>query len=88
GLELMSLYVGAAHRGSGLGGRLLRHALGSAAAFVWVFAPNVRAIAFYARYGFMLDGGCAPDPDTGVSCVRMSRTGRGPAGIRGSRVGE
>jgi predicted N-acetyltransferase YhbS len=84
----MSLYVGAAHRGSGLGGRLLRHALGSAAAFVWVFEPNVRAIAFYARYGFMLDGGCAPDPDTGVSCVRMSRTGRGPAGIRGSRVGE
>jgi 2-(1,2-epoxy-1,2-dihydrophenyl)acetyl-CoA isomerase len=84
----MSLYVGSGHRGSGLGGRLLRHALGSAAALVWVFEPNVRAIAFYGRHGFVLDGGCEPDPDTGVRCVRMSRTGRELAGIRGSRVGE
>jgi ribosomal protein S18 acetylase RimI-like enzyme len=88
GLELMSLYVGSAHRGAGLGGRLLRHAIGSAAAFVWVFEPNVRAVAFYTRHGFRLDGGREPDPDTGVSCVRMSRPAGELAGIRGTRVGE
>jgi GNAT superfamily N-acetyltransferase len=73
GSELTSLYVGAGHRGGGLGGRLLRYAIGDAPAHLWVFAANPRAIAFYERHGFALDGGELTDPDTGLPELRMSR---------------
>jgi ribosomal protein S18 acetylase RimI-like enzyme len=72
-LELMSLYVGADARGLGLGTQLLRFALGDRAAVLWVFADNTRAISFYLRHGFELDGNGFPDNDTGLRMVRMSR---------------
>ncbi len=72
-LELKSLYVGAAYRGSGVAERLLTRAIGDGAAHLWVFRDNSRAQAFYRKHGFAPDGAAAIDPDTGVPEVRMSR---------------
>ncbi|HEX3680734.1 MAG TPA: GNAT family N-acetyltransferase, partial [Galbitalea sp.] len=78
GLELMSLYVAAEARSSGLGSRLLEFALGNQAAVLWVFRDNSRAVAFYRRHRFELDGGSATDDDTGLVLVRMTRAGAAP----------
>jgi ribosomal protein S18 acetylase RimI-like enzyme len=72
-LELMSLYVRPSVRGSGLGAMMLEHALGDRPAVLWVFRDNARAIAFYRRHGFSLDGAESLDEDTGLVLVRMSR---------------
>jgi len=58
----------------GVGARLVAELLGGAPAVLWVFADNPRAIAFYARCGFALDGEKTVDSDTGLPEVRMSRT--------------
>jgi ribosomal protein S18 acetylase RimI-like enzyme len=73
GLELMSLYIAASIRSSGLGSRLLDLAVGDRAAILWVFRDNPRAIAFYRRHRFELDGAESIDEDTGMTLVRMSR---------------
>lgn len=54
--ELASIYLLAAHHGSGLGQALLDAALGDGPASLWVLAENPRAIAFYRRNGFEPDG--------------------------------
>jgi ribosomal protein S18 acetylase RimI-like enzyme len=72
-LELMSLYIAAEIRSTGLGSRLLEFALGDRAAILWVFRDNARAIAFYRRHGFELDAGESVDDDTGLALVRMRR---------------
>ena len=72
-LELMSLYTHAATHGTGLGTRLLRAAIGTAPASLWVFAANVRARAFYAKHGFAPDGAEALDDGTGLREVRLVR---------------
>ena len=55
-LELTTIYLLAAHHGSGLGQALLDAALGDRPASLWVLADNPRAIAFYRRNGFEPDG--------------------------------
>ncbi len=72
-LELNSLYVARDARGIGLGERLLEGLLRGAPAVVWAFSANVRAIAFYERCGFALDGRSEPDPDTGLDQLRLTR---------------
>ena len=72
-LELASLYVAAPQRGTGLAADLLRRALGSAPAFLWVFADNPRATAFYANHGFQPDGATMLDPGTGLAEQRLLR---------------
>lgn len=72
-LELMSLYVSRAERGGGLGGRLLRHAIGDEPATLWVFEANVRARAFYGRHGFVPDGRRRVDVDTGCEELLYAR---------------
>lgn len=72
-LELMSLYVGAECRGSGLAQQLLDGAIGDEPAQLWVFEGNDRAIGFYVRNGFAADGERMIDPDTGLVCIRLSR---------------
>lgn len=83
-VELKSLYVAATHRGTGLAARLMATALGARPAYLWVFAANPRARAFYARHGFAADGGSAVDPDTGLDEVRLvrRRAGRAVSGRR------
>lgn len=58
--ELWSIYLLAAHHGTGLADRLLAAVALPAAASVWVATANARARAFYARHGFVPAG---PPPD-------------------------
>src|SRR5664279_670893 len=72
-LELNSLYVAQGMRNAGLGARLLDELLRDAPAVLWAFAANTRAIAFYERRGFAVDGQRTIDGDTGLPELRMSR---------------
>jgi len=72
-LELMSLYVAAEHRGTGVAAALIERALGKAPAHLWVFEDNPRAQAFYLRHGFRSDGHRKVDPDTGLWEMRFIR---------------
>jgi len=72
-LELWALYVRARLWGSGLGYTLFFEAVGDRAAYLWVQAGNERAIAFYERQGFRLDG-TDDEHDEGLH-VRMVRAG-------------
>jgi ribosomal protein S18 acetylase RimI-like enzyme len=72
--QLYAIYVLAAHHGSGVGQALLDATLGSGPAMLWVAKENPRAVAFYTRNGFRLDGAEEIDPSrptiTGVRMVR------------------
>ncbi len=72
--ELKALYVRAAWWGTGVGYALFETALGDRAAYAWVLADNERALAFYRRQGFRLDG-TEDEHDEGRH-VRMVRAGR------------
>jgi len=72
-LELWALYVRAAYWGAGVGYALFEIAVGDRAAYLWVLASNERAIAFYERQGFRLDG-TEDEHDEGLH-VRMVRAG-------------
>jgi GNAT superfamily N-acetyltransferase len=74
GLELMSLYVSASYRGSGVAHALLERALGGAPAHLLVFEENPRARAFYAKHGFSADGYREMESRTGVWELRMVRS--------------
>ena len=56
GRELWALYVDAAAWGTGVGHALIGEAIGEDPASLWVLRGNDRALAFYARHGFALDG--------------------------------
>ena len=72
-LELYALYVRAAYWGTGVGFALFEQAVGDRAAYLWVLADNERAIGFYERQGFRLDG-TEDEHDEGRH-VRMVRAG-------------
>jgi GNAT superfamily N-acetyltransferase len=72
-LELWALYVRAAYWGTGVGYALFEIAVGDRAAYLWVLAANERAIRFYERQGFRLDG-TEDEHDEGLH-VRMVRAG-------------
>jgi GNAT superfamily N-acetyltransferase len=64
-LELMALYVRASAYGTGVGHALCQAAIGAAPAYLWVLDGNERAIRFYERQGFRLDGVTKPE-DVGL----------------------
>lgn len=72
--QLYAIYVLAAHHGCGVGQALLDASLGGGPAMLWVAKENPRAIAFYLRNGFQLDGAEEIDPScptiTGLRMVR------------------
>ena len=72
-LELYALYVRAAYYGTGVGYALFEIAVGDRACYLWVLAGNERAIRFYERQGFRLDG-TEDEHDEGLH-VRMVRAG-------------
>jgi GNAT superfamily N-acetyltransferase len=72
-LELKALYVRAAWWGTGVGYALLEEAIGDRAAYLWALAGNERALRFYERQGFRLDG-TRDEQDEGLH-VRMVRAG-------------
>jgi len=72
-LELWALYVRRQWWGTGVGYALLETAIGDRAAYLWVLHGNERAISFYERQGFRLDG-TQDEHDEGLH-VRMVRAG-------------
>lgn len=72
-LELWALYVRKEFYGAGVGFALFEAAVGDRAAYLWVLAGNERAIAFYERQGFRLDG-TLDEQDEGRH-ARMVRAG-------------
>lgn len=72
-LELWQFYLLTVAHGSGIADHLITMALGDAPAYLWVFQTNARAMAFYRRHGFELDG---VERDFGgeVPDVRMVRS--------------
>ena len=72
-LELWGLYVRAAWWGAGVGYALMRALIGDRAAYLWVLEGNERALAFYERQGFRLDGTVAEHEEG--RHVRMVRAG-------------
>jgi RimJ/RimL family protein N-acetyltransferase len=72
-LELYALYVRASYWDAGVGYALFEQTVGDRAAYLWVLANNERAIAFYERQGFRLDG-TEDEHDEGLH-VRMVRAG-------------
>lgn len=71
--QLWALNVHPDHQGTGLAGRLMDQILGPGPAYLWVADGNLRAIAFYNRRGFRLDGTSATDQHDGVLELRMVR---------------
>ncbi len=60
-LELNTIYLLPQAWGTGIAGRLLQAALSEERAyFLWVFADNPRAQAFYRKAGFVPDGASKP----------------------------
>lgn len=72
-LELYAINVLQRAHGTGLGSDLLAHAVGDRPAYLWVLDGNERARAFYRKHGFSDEGGRKPEPETGVTEVRMAR---------------
>lgn len=54
--ELYALYLDPDRHGSGVADGLIREAIGDRAAYLWVLAGNARAIRFYEKHRFALDG--------------------------------
>lgn len=55
-LELKMLFALDEAKGSGLTDELLLTAIGNSPAFLWTLPANDRAIGFYRRHGFAMDG--------------------------------
>lgn len=78
--HVFSLYVEPGAQGGGVGRRLLEEAVawlraqGLDEATLWVFEPNRRARAFYARHGWLPDGGTRVEPEFGVPELRLRRS--------------
>lgn len=62
--ELYALYVRASSWDTGLGYALLRTVLADRAGYLWVLEANTRAVRFYERQGFVLDG-AVQEPEVG-----------------------
>lgn len=71
--QVWSLNVAPEHQGSGIAQRLLDEAFGPGPGYLWVAEGNERAIRFYDRNGFALDGAAAQDQHDGVTELRMVR---------------
>lgn len=71
--QLWSLNVHPDHQGSGIAQELLDH-MGPGPAYLWVAKGNARAIRFYERNGFHLDGAEQPHGHDGVNELRMVRS--------------
>jgi len=63
GPELYALYVRASRWGTGVGHALLGRAVGGADCQLWLLEGNDRALTFYERQGFRLDGTAEDAPE-------------------------
>lgn len=72
-LELWALYVAPEHWGTGVASALVDMVLGSEPGYLWVLDGNTRAVAFYRKVGFELDGETKPFDGTSTAELRMVR---------------
>lgn len=73
-LELTTMYLLEEAKGTGVGTALLNMAIGDAPAYLWVLEGNDRAISFYEKEGFTLDGETrSPESMKGARELRMVR---------------
>lgn len=73
-LELHTLNLKPAARGTGLAGHLIAELLDDREAYLWVVDGNDRAVEFYRRVGFKLTPERRPDPEAQVDDLRMVRS--------------
>lgn len=73
--ELWVLNVESGHRGTGLAHELMHRELADGPAYLWVVEGNERAVAFYRKHGFELDGHVRVQEDEGARDLRMVRAG-------------
>lgn len=71
--QLWAINVVAEHYGTGLAQQLIDEVLGDGPAYLWVAEGNDRAIRFYERNHFRLDGTTATDHNDGLVEARMVR---------------
>lgn len=71
--QLYAINVLARGYGTGVAQALVDAAIGARPAYLWVVEGNDRAITFYRKLGFDLDGVRDHLPETGTPEVRMSR---------------
>lgn len=76
--QLHAINVLPEHHGTGVAQQLLAEGLGQHTAYLWVARGNERAIRFYRRHGFELDGAEQLDED-GITELRMVRRRPQPA---------
>lgn len=72
--ELWVLNVVTGHHGTGLAHEFMRSELANRPAYLWVVEGNERAVAFYRKHGFELDGQAKAQADEGNRDLRMVRT--------------
>lgn len=73
GLELHTLNLKPAARGTGLAGAMIDRLLEGKPSFAWVVEGNERAVEFYRRVGFELTEERRPDTEAKVDDLRMVR---------------
>jgi ribosomal protein S18 acetylase RimI-like enzyme len=73
--QLWALNVSPDHHGTGLAQRLMDEVFGPGPAYLWVARGNDRAVRFYRRNGFELDGGAGSQDGDGMVELRMVRPG-------------
>lgn len=74
GDEIRKLFVEPVLQGSGIGEKLLNHAVESrGAAWLWALEKNERAIKFYRKHGFRLTDEKKLEDGTEAYLVRMER---------------
>ncbi|WP_109473804.1 GNAT family N-acetyltransferase [Ornithinimicrobium cavernae] len=71
--QLWAINVVSDHLGTGVAQHLMEEVLGDGPAYLWVAEGNDRAIRFYERNHFRLDGASATDRDDGLVELRMVR---------------
>lgn len=71
--QLWAINVVADHYGTGVAQALLDEVLADCPAYLWVADGNDRAIRFYQRNGFRLDGATSADREDGLVETRMVR---------------
>ena len=71
--QLYAINVRQVYYGTGAGQQLFDGAVGDRGCLLWVARDNPRAIAFYIRNGFALDGAEQQEPMFGIPIIRMVR---------------
>lgn len=74
--QLWSLNVLPEHHGTGVAAALMEAVIGTGGAYLWLATGNGRALAFYRKHGFELDGAVQVDEEWSCHESRMVRPDR------------